>query len=345
MSAAVAVRVEGLSISYGGPDVLCDAHLDVAPGAFHVLLGESGCGKTTLLRALAGFESARRGRISIAGSVVDDAAAPGRRVPPERRGIGIVFQDYALFPHLTALGNVGFGSGRGSDARQRARVGLAQVGLAAQADAMPDALSGGQQQRVALARALAAEPRLLLLDEPFSNLDPSRRAELRGTTRALVRDRGLTAIMVTHDAAEALELADTMSVMADGRILQSGTPAELYTAPACLAAARALGEVQTLAARASGDGASARCALGTVALVRPGEGNLILVRPEMLRLGVDGSGVPATVRSHRFLGPEVAVALELASGEPLLAKVRAWDLPAGDTVDVSLRGATVLLRG
>lgn len=345
MKGAISVHVEDLCVGYGGPDVLRDAQLTVSPNAFHVLLGESGCGKTTLLRAIAGFEDARQGHIRLGDVVVDDAAVPTRRVPPERRGIGIVFQDYALFPHLTVLANVAFGAGRGAAAQQRAHAALEQVGLEAAVACMPDELSGGQQQRVALARALASEPRLLLLDEPFSNLDPGRRAELRRSTREIVRERAVTALMVTHDAAEALELADTLSVMAGGRILQTGTPGALYAAPVCVAVARALGEVQLLPAQANLDGATATCALGTVALAiaTPATGTHVLARPEMIALTDSGSGAAATIRERRFLGADVAVLVELDSGEALVARVRPWELPERSDVRVQLRGPTVLL--
>lgn len=343
MSEAISVHVEDLCVGYGGPDILRDAQLTVSPNTFHVLLGESGCGKTTLLRAIAGFEVARRGRIHLGEVAVDDATAPSRRVPPERRGVGIVFQDYALFPHLSVLANVAFGAGRGAAAQQRAQAALAQVGLDAAAGCMPDELSGGQQQRVALARALASEPRLLLLDEPFSNLDPGRRTELRRATREIVRARAVTALMVTHDAAEALELADTLSVMAGGRILQTGTPDTLYAAPVCVAVARALGEVQLLAAHACSDGTTATCVLGTVAIGPPATGTHVLARPEMIALAASGKGARATVRERRFLGADVAVLVELDSGEALVARVRPWELPEGSEVYVQLRGPTVML--
>jgi len=341
----VSVAVEDLSVGYDEEDVLRSANLAIGAGEFHVLLGASGCGKTTLLRAVAGFERARRGRIRFAERIVEDAHHPRQRIPSEKRGVGIVFQDYALFPHLSVLGNVAFGAGDGSRVRARARAeaALAQVGLLACKDVMPDALSGGQQQRVALARALAADPQLLLLDEPFSNLDPGRRAELRAATRAVVRERGVTALMVTHDASEAMELADALSVMEAGRILQTGTPAMIYAEPVSITVARAVGEVQVLPARVAADGRSATCALGRVGLTRAGTQGDLLLRPEMLVVTASGEGVAATIEERRFAGADVFLRLVLTTGERLVARMRPWEVPVQNDVRVSLRGPTVLL--
>ena len=300
-----AVTLERVSVRYGRVPAVEAVDLSLRPGELHVLLGESGCGKTTLLRALAGFEPLSEGRMTIAGAVVDDAGGRARRVPPERRNVGVVFQDYALFPHLSVAANVSFG-GRGA---RRADVTplLEQLGLGDVLDRMPEALSGGQQQRVALARALAQRPALLLLDEPFSNLDPGRRLTVRRLTEAAVRDRAVTALLVTHDVDEALELADRLSVMHKGRLAQTGSPTALYFEPVNEQVALALGPADFVAATAEASGAghpaSAVCALGRVALRGACRSGRLMIRPEQLGVtAVDGSPTPAHVRARRFRG-------------------------------------------
>lgn len=204
--------------------------LSLAAGQIGALLGASGCGKTTALRAIAGFEPLQGGRIALRGDTVADAV---RSMPPEHRRVGMVFQDYALFPHLDVRDNVGFGLKRG-DADRAARIDamLALIGLSGRARAFPHELSGGQQQRVALARALAPAPALLLLDEPFSNLDAGGRQHLAGELRALLKATGTTALMVTHDQGEAFAMADAIGVMGEGHLHQWADAATLYHAPA-----------------------------------------------------------------------------------------------------------------
>ena len=204
--------------------------LAIAPGEVHCLVGPSGCGKTTTLRLIAGLENLQAGRISLNGRLL---AEPGADLPPERRRVGLMFQDFALFPHLRVGENVAFGlSGLDRRGRER-RVAelLAAVNMSAYAQAYPHTLSGGEQQRVALARALAPEPELMLLDEAFSALDTSLRAQVREETLALLRDAGTPTLLVTHDAEEAIRVGDRIHAMLAGRIVQSGTPAELYAAP------------------------------------------------------------------------------------------------------------------
>ncbi|MEM8875160.1 MAG: ABC transporter ATP-binding protein [Planctomycetota bacterium] len=217
------VRVEAVSHRYGrGPMVVRDVSLHLQPGLVHCLLGDSGCGKTTLLRLIAGLEKPTRGTIAINGSSVDDARV---HVSPERRPVGFVFQDYALFPHLSVRRNVMFGMTERRRYRKAAADELiGRVGMTGFENAMPHTLSGGQQQRIAIARALARNPKVMLLDEPFSGLDANLRETLRTQTLAVLRDAGVAVLMVTHDPREALVSADTVSVMRNGQIAVTGHP-------------------------------------------------------------------------------------------------------------------------
>jgi iron(III) transport system ATP-binding protein len=224
------LKLVQVSQAYGSREVVKDLSFDLLPGQIGCLLGPSGCGKTTVLRCIAGFEPVAAGHIEIGGETV---SSPARLTPPEKRQIGMVFQDYALFPHLTVAGNIGFGLGAlGRQDRQR-RVDelLALTGLLETANKYPHQLSGGQQQRVALARALAPKPRLLLMDEPFSNLDVELRERLSLEVRDILRREGMTALIVTHDQNEAFALADVVGVMHEGAIQQWDTPYNLYHQP------------------------------------------------------------------------------------------------------------------
>lgn len=229
-----AVSAAALELSYGTAKILRGIDLTLKRGRTLALLGPSGCGKTTLLRLIAGLLAPTAGTIAIAGEVVADAAS-GRLAPPERRDLGMVFQDYALWPHLTVGGNVSFPlEMRGmtkADRNRRTLHALERVGLAAYADRRPSDLSGGQQQRVAIARAIVAEPRLILFDEPLSNLDRELRENMVGELAELIATLGLTAIYVTHDHAEALTLADEVAVMRGGMIEQLARPDDLVAKP------------------------------------------------------------------------------------------------------------------
>ena len=259
------------------------------------LVGESGCGKTTLLRLVAGLEVPDGGEVRLLGSAV---AGTGAWVPPERRGVGMLFQDFALFPHLRVRDNVAFGL-RGlprSERRRRAETMLDRVGLGGLGDRHPHQLSGGQQQRVALARALAPEPRLLLLDEPFSHLDTPLRAELREEVAEALRRSGVPALLVVHDAEDVFVLADRVHVMRAGRIIQSGSPEAVFRSPADVHVARFFGEVNLLPARPTARGV--RTPLGVLPCPPGSKGGVrVLVRPEHVRVSLhpDG-GVPAVVR-------------------------------------------------
>lgn len=350
------LQLDNVSVSYGAVRALEGATLALQPGEIHALLGPSGCGKTTLLRAVAGFERAAGGTIVVGDMPCD---AQGVWVPPEKRSVGIVFQDYALFSHLNVRKNVGFSLKR--DERSRIDDELSRVELTHCSMRMPAELSGGQQQRVALARALASRPSVLLLDEPFSNLDPGLRESLRQSTRRLVKEHGVTTLLVTHDADEAMSLADRITVMHEGRLLQSGTPEELYARPISLTVARALGPVNPLRAWRGEEGVW-RCAFGELvdASVRTddeAQEALALLRPEMLRVitqppvrssAQDGALEGARVIDVRFFGATCRVELVSESGERATMMVEsrsAGAVQAGAVVEVRIDPGCVIVRG
>ncbi|MGI9597179.1 MAG: ABC transporter ATP-binding protein [Acidimicrobiales bacterium] len=280
-------------------DVLVDVSLDIPAGRSLALLGPSGCGKTTLLRSIAGLERPRSGEISIDGELV---AGPDTWVPAERRRVGMVFQDWALFPHLSVAKNVAYGLDR-AGRNEHVAASLALVGLSDLGDRMPATLSGGQQQRVALARALAPRPRVLLLDEPFSNLDTGLRAEVRAEVHQLLLDVGITAVFVTHDQEEAFVLGDRVAVMNEGRIVQIDTPHNLYAAPASRWVAEFVGEASLFSCRASGR--KAETPFGPLLLEEPHHGPVdVLLRPEQLTLT---EGDTATVELVEFYGHDAMV--------------------------------------
>jgi len=285
---------------------------EVEEGELFALLGPSGCGKTTTLRCVAGLETPDRGTVTLGGRTLD--ADDGPRVPPEKRGVGLVFQDYALFPHLTVAAHVAFGLRHLSRAERRDRVAevVRLVGLAGLEDRLPHALSGGQQQRVALARAVAPRPRLLLLDEPFSSLDAGLRHETRERVRDLVRSEGMTALLVTHDQQEALAFADRVAVMQGGQIDQVGTPEAVYRTPRTLFVAQFLGRTNLMLAEAEGE--TAETPLGALPLHRPASGTVMVsLRPEALALtaGPEGGGREGTVLARDYWGHDVTYRVRL----------------------------------
>jgi ABC-type Fe3+/spermidine/putrescine transport system ATPase subunit len=315
-----------LSFAYAGRPAVAGVSLDLPAGGFFALLGASGSGKTTLLKLIGGYLSPARGSIVVAGR---DVTA----LPPERRQIGMVFQSYALFPHLSARRNVAFGlevrGVPGPERRRRVEEALDRVALAAEArERRPAGLSGGQQQRVAVARALVIEPDLLLLDEPLANLDRRLREQVRGELRELQRRTGVTTLLVTHDHEEALALADAVGVMAAGRLLQVGTPPEVYERPTCPYVARLLGEANLLRVEQTGPSelilaGGVRLAPVPPALAGAGPGDVVLVRPERIRVGEgDGPNWPARVLDVSYRGGRALVAL-LVGGARLLAEVGA----------------------
>lgn len=247
----IAVSCRNLSRSFGAIQAVASFDLTVHEGEILALVGPSGCGKTTVLRLIAGFETPSTGQVEIGGRVV---AGPGVWLPPEQRRVGMVFQDYALFPHLSVAENVAYGLPKGHGRRQRVEQVLALVGLSGLETRSPHALSGGQQQRVALARALAPRPEILLLDEPFSNLDAAQRVTLREETREILKQGGVTGIFVTHDQKEALFMGDRLAVLHQGRLLQIGRPEEIFFQPATRFVARFMGETDFVSAEITPDG-------------------------------------------------------------------------------------------
>ena len=306
----MSLRLGGIRHAYGPRAILRGIDFEVAAGEILCLLGPSGDGKTTLLRLVAGLEPLQAGRIELDGTLL---AEPGRELPPEARRVGFVFQDYALFPHLTVAGNVAFGLGatpRGERAWQVAEA-LARGGLEAFAGAYPHTLSGGQQQRVALARALAPRPRALLLDEAFASLDARLREQVRDDTLHVLQSAGIPALVVTHDAEEAMFLADRIALLQEGRVVQLGTPEDLYLRPASPFVATFLGEVNRLPARVRAG--RAETALGAVPCALPDGPAELLLRPEGLRLGA-AEGPAARVEACRLLGATSLAHLALPDG-------------------------------
>ncbi|XWX03001.1 ABC transporter ATP-binding protein [Aggregatilineales bacterium SYSU G02658] len=330
------IELKGVSKRFGDYDALINVSLTVSEGALLTLLGPSGCGKTTCLRLIAGITAPDEGEIWLNEEL---AAGPARSLPPEQRRVGMVFQDYALFPHLSVADNVAFGL-RGSRAEKRARVAelLALVGLQGLESQMPYLLSGGQQQRVALARALAPEPDILLLDEPFSNLDTALRVQVRGEVREILRRTGKTAVFVTHDQEEALSLSDRVAVIFDGRLHQVGTPEQIYNQPASAQVAAFVGEANFLPADASG--ARASSPLGELALIKPMRGEVrVLIRPERVHLDTHGEGVLGEVLWREYYGSRQRIAVSLPDASTLIASTDTQiSVERGDRVKVSVFG-------
>ena len=342
-----ALHVSAVAKSFGATPVLSGLDLVVAEGHLVAILGASGGGKTTLLRLLCGFEQADAGTVAIDGIVVD-GIADGRRVHlrPERRRIGYVAQDGALFPHLSVADNILFGLSRaGRRERARAEALLELVGLpAAYASRPPQALSGGEQQRVALARALAPQPRLVLLDEPFSALDASLRVGTRRAVADALSQAGASALLVTHDQSEALSLGDRVGVLRDGRLVQVASPSELYQHPVDARLARFVGEATLLDGQAL-DGA-VTCALGRLALSSPvPDGPVeVMLRPEQVVLGA-ADGIEAGIGAISYFGHDASLALVLPGhGATLLARVggvQALGLVVDGRVRVAVQGPVV----
>ena len=363
------LSLRNVVVGYGAGPVLRGVSLDVPRGALVAIVGPSGCGKTTLLRTIAGLIRAGSGEVRLGGRMV---ATHGIHLVPEKRRIGWVPQDAALFPHLTVAENIAFALGGGRRAARKAARGervlalLDLIGLAALADRLPAQLSGGQAQRVALARALASGPDVVLLDEPFGALDPLLRAELRTEVRALLLASGMTGILVTHDQAEALSVADFVAVMDAGEILQFGPPAEVYERPATPWVASFVGDSVFLPGTWVGErrtstalgvretdwvGTKASAAGSPSGPVTPPEGAAVtvLLRPEQLVLeAVDpaGSATPAPgerltarVSTVSYTGHDALLGLELEGGALCQARVPASGLlPVGTRVAVSVRG-------
>jgi iron(III) transport system ATP-binding protein len=335
------LRIEGLTKGYGpGPAVLHGIDLTVPAGTLAAVLGPSGCGKTTLLRIIAGFLHAGSGTVSIGDRLLN---GPGVHLPPERRRVGIVPQEGALFPHLNVRRNVAFGLTDRSTRRARTEEMLELVGLADYGDRMPHELSGGQQQRIALARALAPAPALVLLDEPFNALDSALRAGVRADVRAALRAIGATALLVTHDQQEALSTADLVAVVREGRIAQYGSPEEIYHRPADPWVAGFVGDAVLLPGTAVNG--TATTALGLVELLTPtsvGHEGTVLLRPEQLRL-TDGPPL-GTVVDIRYYGHDAMITVAV-DGLATPVDVRVTEPLAhrpGDRVGIRVTGRASL---
>ena len=346
------VDVRSLTAGYGAHAVLDDLDLQVPSGSLAAVLGPSGSGKTTLLRILAGFLRPTAGTVTFGDRLMAGAGAdfPHAFVPPEKRRVGIVPQEGALFPHLDVSANVGFGLPQSPSAREqsaaRVREVLEMVGMLDYAHTRPHELSGGQQQRVALARALAPMPDVILLDEPFTALDASMRSRLRAEVRELLAGLGTTAILITHDQEEALSTADLVAVMREGRIVQVGSPLEVYDVPADLGVAKFVGDAVALPA-AVREG-RVICALGDIpahpSMRQPDGDAVVVLRPEQLVLScpVDPSGIPGcgVVRETSYHGHDSLLRVELAEGLSIPVRVPGGTPPPrpGDAVVVSVTG-------
>ena len=330
------IGLEGVTRRFGSVTAVTATSFCVDRGEVVALLGPSGCGKTTLLRLIAGFETPDAGRVTVAGEHV---AGAGCWVPPERRRVGMVFQDYALFPHLTVTENVAFGIPR-KERSARVPMLLALVDLCGLGGRYPHELSGGQQQRVALARALAPAPEAILLDEPWSNVDPHLRSELREEVAAVLRPLGVTVVLVTHDREEAFSLADRIALMLDGVIVQQGTPEELYQAPASRWAAEFVGAANFVPGTVSNG--LVRTSLGSF----PANGASgavdvdVLVRPELLELAPDPAGT-AEVVGREFRGHDVFYRVLLDGVELVSQRPSNEVVPLGSRVSIKVHNGKV----
>jgi len=333
------ITLDSVSKYYGSVRAVDNVSLSIGRGQMLVLLGSSGCGKTTALRLIAGLERPDAGEIWLDGDLV---AGNGHWTPPEQRRIGMVFQDYALFPHLTSMENIAFPLHSQTAQQRRARVEdlLALVGMEGMGDRYPHQLSGGQQQRIALARALAPHPSVVLLDEPFSNLDAFRRKQVREEVRQILKAADATGIFVTHDQEEAMGITDVIAVMQAGRIMQVGDPAALYRHPELPEVADFLGEANRLHGIA--DGLRVETALGTLPLARAAHGSVkALVRPESILIERNDES-NAIVESVRFYGYYQMLTVRLSDGTRLDARVWAHvDVSPGDPVHVRVEGNIV----
>ena len=346
MTQAPRLAVETLSRAFGGRQVVDEVSLSIEAGRVMCLLGPSGCGKSTTLRMIAGVERPDRGRIAIDGAEV---FGPGHVLPPEARGVGLMFQDFALFPHLTVAGNVAFGL-KGDAGQKARRVGelLEKVNLTGFADKHPHELSGGEQQRVALARALAPRPRVMLMDEPFSGLDNRLRDGVRDATLALLKEEGAAVLLVTHEPDEAMRMADEIALMRAGRIVQQGAPYNIYNAPVDRAAAAFFSDINVI--RGVSRGALTATPFGDFLTPGHADGTPvdIIIRPQHLKIDFDRAGrgpnptvqdgTPARgiVARARFLGRESQVdfAMEQScegGGQVLTASVPGVFLPKPGT--------------
>ena len=351
MTSAPAISLANVGVRYGDTVAAQQVSLHIAQGEIHVLLGKSGSGKTTLLRAIAGVEPISSGTITLFGHEVDRANTAGLFTPPEKRRVGVVFQDYALFPHLNVGDNVAFGITRGT--KLNSTYWLKRVGLDGYELRPPSQLSGGEQQRVALARALASKPRFMLFDEPFSNLDMTLRRRLRLQTVELLKQEHISAIFVTHDATEAFALGDRLSVMHQSRLLQSGTAKTLYNTPINLDVARSVGETLLFPATRSGE-LTAKCALGTIPIRAESTSRktgTVMLRPEQLTVATTSTSMhlndahhigTGAVLKRTFLGATTSILIQLEEHQ-IEASISSLDANLDDSVDLVMLGDAILL--
>ena len=341
--------LEGVFHAYGRTPVVRGVGLMVPKGELACLLGPSGCGKTTLLRLSAGLEVLQKGWITIGDQLVGNGET-GLHIPPEKRGVGLMFQDYALFPHLTVRENIIFGLRRPTAARMDWVTGaLGRFGLADMMNAYPHTLSGGQQQRVALLRAIAPQPRVMLLDEPFSGLDVTLRAQVRTETLELVKETGAASLMVTHDPEEAMFMADRIFIMNEGRIIQAGAPKDIYSQPTNAFVASLFGPIN----RCEGTVEGGRLVTPIGPFPAPGIGEQVMaqvmVRPEAIRVLALGQSHPdglparpARVLWARLLGRSIQVRLEVegSHGQTMTIEARIsgdhGGIAEGDQVQISV---------
>jgi iron(III) transport system ATP-binding protein len=322
-SIAAELSFDRISRDFDGRSALNDVSFSIAPAEVVCLLGASGCGKTTLLRIAAGIDRPTSGRVLVDGQVIEGGNV---HVPPEFRSIGLVFQDYALFPHMTILENVMFGLNQlpKAEARRIAMQGLERLGLGELANAPPEKLSGGEQQRVALARAIAPRPRMLLMDEPFSNLDRRMRDVVRDDTVALLRETRVTTMIVTHDPEEAMRIADRIVLINKGRVEAIGQAERLYRNPESLFVARFFTEMNEVEAIVKNGKAETPVGVFDAPWIGNGQAAIVCIRPQGIRLRPAGHCVPARLVSRRFVG-EVELIELLAQGLDRPLKIRLRD--------------------
>lgn len=332
------LHLRTISHAFDDNQVLQDVSVFVAPGELVCLLGPSGCGKTTLLRVAAGLEPLQSGQVEIDETTVADGAT-GLSLPPEKRNVGLMFQDFALFPHLTVWQNIAFGIPKDQLTARRTWIDatLNSMGLSEHAHVYPHTLSGGQQQRVALLRALAPEPKVLLLDEPFSGLDVTRRAQIRSETLEVVKQTGVASLMVTHDPEEAMSVADRILVMNEGRVVQDGAPIDLYSRPADAFVTALFGPLNQVRTRVSNG--TADTPFGPISVDTYSENTTVdvLIRPEAFELAqAQKNGTPTaqklfSVIAARPLGRSSVILFELPDGQQMEARMDGMFLPEAGT--------------